>query len=145
MRNPNLLQLLIKYQNSFSKSSHDLGRTSIIEHTFNLVPDTRPIKQPPYRLPLAKRQEAENEIKAMAEMDLIEHSTSPWSAPAIMVPKKNGKLRLCVDYRRLKKITIPDSQPLPHIGDSLDALGGAKWFNFGFKNGVSPGQYRRAR
>ena len=124
-----LKQLLIKYQNSFSKSSHDLGRTSIIEHTINLVPDTRPIKQPPYRLPLAKRQEAEHEIKAMAEMDLIEPSTSPWSAPAIMVPKKNGKLRLCVDYRRLNKKTIPDSQPLPHIGDSLDALGGAKWFS----------------
>ena len=65
----------------------------------------------------------------MAVMDLIEPSTSPWSAPAIMVPKKNGKLRLCVDYRRLNKKTIPDSQPLPHIGDSLDALGGAKWFS----------------
>ena len=50
-----LKQLLIKYQNSFSKSSHDLGRTSIIEHTINLVPDTRPIKQPPYRLPLGRK------------------------------------------------------------------------------------------
>ena len=46
---------LIKYQNSFSKSSHDLGLTSIIEHTINLVPDTRPIKQPPYRLPLGRK------------------------------------------------------------------------------------------
>ncbi|MEW8547073.1 MAG: retropepsin-like aspartic protease, partial [Candidatus Thiodiazotropha sp.] len=67
-----LKQLFIDHQNTFSKSSHDLGRTSIVEHKINIIPGTKPIKQQPYRLPLAKRQEAENEIKAMAEKDLIE-------------------------------------------------------------------------
>ena len=122
-------QLLIKYQDTFSRSSHDLGRTTLVEHHINLVPGTKPIKQAPYRLPLAKRREAEKEIQMMADRDLIEPSTSPFSSPAIIVPKKNGGIRFCIDYRRLNKVTIPDSQPLPHIGDCLDALGGSKWFS----------------
>ena len=55
-------QLLIDNQNTFSKSSHDLGRTDLVQHTIYLVPGTKLIKQHPYRLPLAKRKEAENEI-----------------------------------------------------------------------------------
>ena len=124
-----LKQILTKYQNQFSKNAHDLGRTTLIEHHINVQPGTKPIKQQPYRLPLAKRQDAEKEIKAMAERDLIEPSTSPWSSPAIIVPKKNGGIRFCIDYRRLNKVTIPDSMPLPRCDDSLDALGGSKWFS----------------
>ena len=120
--------LLINYQNQFSKDSHDLGRCTLLEHHIDIVPGTRPIKQQPYRLPLTKRRDAEVEIAAMAERDLIEPSTSPWSSPAIIVPKKNGGIRFCIDYRRLNKVTIPDSMPLPICDDSLDALGGSKWF-----------------
>ena len=101
----------------------------LVQHTIDLVPGTKPIKQYLYRLPLAKRKEAENEIKAMAEKDLIKPSTSLWSSSAIIIPKKNGGIRFCIDYRRLNKVIIPDSQPLPRIDDSLDALSGAKWFS----------------
>ena len=80
--------LLINYQNQFSKDSHDLGRCTLLEHHIDIVPGTRPIKQQPYRLPLAKRRDAEVEIAAMTERDLIEPSTSPWSSPAIIVPKR---------------------------------------------------------
>ena len=124
-----LKQLLVDSQNTFSRSSHDLGRTSLVEYKIDLVPGTRPIKQAPYRLPLAKRQDAEKEIKLMAEKDLIEPSTSPWSSPVIIIPKKTGGIRFCIDYRKLNKVTIQDSQALPRIDDSLDALGGAKWFS----------------
>ena len=124
-----LKNLLIDYQKQFSKDSHDLGRCTLLEHHINVVPGTKPIKQQPYRLPLAKRRDAEAEISAMAERDLIEPSTSPWSSPAIIVPKKNGGIRFCIDYRRLNKVTIPDSMPLPRCDDSLDALGGSKWFS----------------
>ena len=106
-----LKQFIVNHQNQFSKNSHDLGRTTLLEHHINIIPGTKPIKQQPYRLPLAKRRDAENEIKAMAERDLIEPSTSPWSSPAIIVPKKNGGIRFCIDYRRLNKVTIPDSMP----------------------------------
>ena len=64
----------------------------------------------------------------MTERDLIERS-SPWSFPAIIVPKKDGDIRFCIDYRRLNKVTIPDSMPLPRCDDSLDALGRSKWFS----------------
>ena len=124
-----LKDLLIEYQNQFSKDSYDIGRTTILEHHINVKPGTKPIKQQPYRLPMAKRRDAENEIKRMAECDLIEPSTSPWSSPAIIVPKKNGGIRFCIDYRRLNKVTIPDSMPLPRCDDSLDALGGSKLFS----------------
>ena len=72
-----LKQLLIDSQNNFSRSSHDLGRTSLVKCKTDLTPGTRPIKQALYCLHLAKRQDAENEIKLMAEKDLIEPSTSP--------------------------------------------------------------------
>ena len=116
-------QLLIKYQDTCFRSSHDLGRTTLVEHHINFVSGTKPIKQAPYRLPLAKRTEAKKEIQMMADRDLIEPSTSLFSSPAIIVPKKNVGIGFCIDYRRLNKVTFPDSQPLPHIGDCLDALG----------------------
>ena len=71
----------------------------------------------------------ENEIKLMAEKGLIEESFKSWSSPVIIVPKNSGATGFCIDYRKLNKVTIQDSQALPRIDDSLDALGGAKWFS----------------
>lgn len=65
----------------------------------------------------------------MAEKSLIEPSYSAWSAPAVLVPKRDGSMRFCIDYRRLNQLTVPDSHPLPRIDDTLDALGGSKWFS----------------
>ena len=121
--------MLVEYQNQFSKDSYDIGRTTLLEHHINIVPGSRPIKQQPYRLSLTKRRDAETEIKHMAEQVLIEPSTIPWSSPAITVPKKNGDIRFCIDYRHLNNVTIPESMLLPRCDDSLDALGGSKWFS----------------
>ncbi|MCG8045657.1 MAG: reverse transcriptase domain-containing protein, partial [Candidatus Thiodiazotropha endolucinida] len=121
--------LLYEYKDQFSKSSHDLGCTNLVEHTIKTIPDCKPVKLRPYRIPIAKRDFAENEIKAMAEKGLIEPSYSAWSAPAVLVPKRDGTTRFCVDYRRLNQVTIPDSHPLPRIDDTLDALGGSNWFS----------------
>ncbi|MEW8544975.1 MAG: reverse transcriptase domain-containing protein [Candidatus Thiodiazotropha sp.] len=124
-----LRSLLYDYKDQFSKSSHDLGCTNLVEHTINTLPDCKPVKLRPYRIPLAKREFAENEIKAMAEKGLIEPSHSAWSAPAVLVPKRDGTTRFCIDYRRLNQLTVPDSHPLPRIDDTLDALGGSCWFS----------------
>ena len=121
--------LLYEYKDQFSKSSHDLGCTNLVEHTIKTLPDCKPVKLRPYRIPLAKRDFAENEIKAMADKGLIEPSHSAWSAPAVLVPKRDGTTRFCIDYRRLNQLTIPDSHPLPRIDDTLDALGGSCWFS----------------
>ena len=71
----------------------------------------------------------ESEVKAMAENGLIEPSYSAWSAPAILVPKPDGSLRLCVDYIRMNELTVPDSHQLPRVDDTLDALGGSTLFS----------------
>ena len=101
----------------------------MVEHIIKTLPDCNPVKLRPHRIPLAKRDFAENEIKTMAKKGLIEPSHSAWSAPAILVPKRDGTTRFCIDYRRLNQLTIPDSHPLPRIDDNLDALEGSCWFS----------------
>ncbi|KAL5004068.1 hypothetical protein ScPMuIL_017524, partial [Solemya velum] len=82
-------KLLEKYQQAFSKNSGDIGHTTLVEHKID-VGDTQPIKQHPYRIPLAKREQAEQEIDEMAKKNIIEPSDSPWCSPIIMVPKGEG-------------------------------------------------------
>ena len=121
-------QLLIKHQNIFSRDSGDIGRTHIVEHTIE-TGQNQPVKQAPYRVPLAKRLAAEQEIKDMSEKGIIEPSISPWSSPVVMVTKPNGSIRFCCDFRKLNDCTVKDSQPLPRIDDTLDALSGSAWFS----------------
>ena len=64
----------------------------------------------------------------MMEQGIIRPSSSPWASPIVLVKKKNGKMRFCVDYRKLNKITKRDAYPLPRIDEILDSLGKAKWF-----------------
>ena len=87
------------------------------------------MKPRPYRIPLAKRDFAEQEIKAMADKGLSEPSHSAWSAPAVLVPKRDGTTRVCIDYRRLNQLTIPDSHPLPKTDDTFGALRGSCCFS----------------
>ena len=120
--------LLLKFQDSFSKSPTDIGRTELIEHTID-TGQAPPIRQHPRRIPLSKIQEAEAEIEKMAEQGIIEPSTSPWCSPVVLLRKKDSSIRFCIDYRMLNHHTIKDSHPLPRIDDTLDALCGAKWFS----------------
>ncbi|KAG8176259.1 hypothetical protein JTE90_021356 [Oedothorax gibbosus] len=64
----------------------------------------------------------------MQSNDIIEPSSSPWASPIVLVRKKDGKTRFCVDYRRLNDITKKDSYPLPRIDETLDTLVGNRWF-----------------
>ena len=121
-------EFILKNANLFSKDDGDLGRTNIVEHTID-TGDSKPIKLPPYRIPLAKRLAAEKEIAKMAEQGIIEPSTGPWSSPILMVMKPDNTIRFCCDYRKLNSVTRKDSQPLPRIDDTLDALAGSKWFS----------------
>ena len=121
--------LILEYSDQFSRSSHDLGSCSIEQHTIRLKPGTKPIKQRPYRIPLAKQEAAQQEIKLMAEKGLIEPSTSAWCSPVVLVPKKSGSIRFCIDFRRVNEASLPDCHPLPRTDDTLSALGGGVWFS----------------
>ena len=76
-----------------------------------------------------KREEAGRAVDEMLKDGIIEQSTSPWSSPIVLVRKKNGTTRFCVDYRKLNNITRKDSYPLPRIDDTMEALQGATWFS----------------
>ena len=121
-------KLFVKHESTFSENDNDLGRTGIITHRIPTA-EAHPIKQPLRRLPVHMQDEAAKQINEMIEKDVIQKSSSPWASGIVMVEKKDGSKRFCVDYRRLNDITIKDAYPLPRIDDSLDQLSGAKWFS----------------
>ena len=123
-----LERVLCEYADVFSQGDHDLGRTSLVKHTINTA-NHAPIKQPPRRVAPAKREEMQRLVEEMAAQGVIERSDSPWSSPVVLVGKKDGSQRFCVDYRALNEVTVKDSYPLPRIDDTLDALGGVQWLS----------------
>ncbi|MCG8048838.1 MAG: RNA-directed DNA polymerase, partial [Candidatus Thiodiazotropha taylori] len=131
-----LQQFLIKHQDIFSKNSSDIGHTTLIEHHID-VQNAKPVKKIPYRIPLAKRKIAEQEIQKMVEDGIIEKCPrSAWNAPVVMVTKPDNSIRFCCDFRGLNEVTVKDCQALPRIDDSLDALSGSKWWScLDMKNG----------
>ena len=102
------------------------GCTDVAEHTID-TGAARPVKLPPYRLPHAHRETVQREIEEMLEAGIIEPSQSEWSAPIVLVKKKDGTLRLCVDYRRLNSVSKSDAYPMPRIDDLIDQLGEARY------------------
>lgn len=90
---------------------------------------TRPIRQRPYRTPLHKRSIIEEQLQDMLDNGVIQPSQSPWASPITLVPKKDGTLRFCVDYRKLNAVTKKDAYPLPLIQDIFDQLEGAQLFS----------------
>ena len=113
----------------------DLRQVEIIKHKIN-VGDATPIKQPPYRVPLAKQRLIDEEVEKLLVKEIIRPSCSPWSSPIVLVSKPDGSTRFCIDYRKVNSVTKKDAYPLPRIDDTLNALGGAKYFTtLDLKNG----------
>ena len=101
----------------------------LIQHHID-VQNAKPVKKVPYRIPLAKRKVAEQEIQQMATDGIIEKCPqSAWNAPVVMVTKPDQSVRFCCYFRGLNEVTVKDCQPLPRIDDSLDALSGSKWWS----------------
>jgi hypothetical protein len=123
-----LEEFVTEYQDVFATKSGDYGRSNKVYHRIG-TGDARLIRQPPRRLPLAKQAEVNDMLEDMKERGVIEESDSPWSSPVVLVRKKNGDLRFCVDYGKLNAVTKKDCFPLPRIDDTLDTLAGAKWFS----------------
>ena len=123
-----LSQLLQKYAHLFASKKEELGRTNIVKHAI-YTEEVPPIRQKFYRTSPKEQEHIDNEIQEMLKHNIIRPSTkSEWASPVILVPKKNGKLRFCVDYRQVNKVTKKDNYPLPRIDEILDSLGKAQWF-----------------
>jgi len=105
-----------------------LGVIRATQHAIVTPPDALPNRAQPYRTGPFKRQIIADQINQMLKLNVIAHSHSDWASPVVIVPKKTGKARFCVDYRRLKNITKKDGYLLPRMEDCLDSLGDAPVF-----------------
>lgn len=123
-----LLNLLHAFRSSFDCQQAPLGRTSTVVHHIDTGTHA-PLRQRPYRVSASERGIINEHVEDMLQRDVIRPSQSPWSSPVVLVTKKDGSLRFCVDYRRLNKITRKDVYPLPRIDDALDCLHGAEFFS----------------
>ncbi|CAF3221850.1 unnamed protein product [Rotaria sp. Silwood2] len=117
-------QLIHKFPDVFNEQP---GRTKKLQHQINLVSDAQPFNSPPFRYAPTRKQVIEQNLNEMLDQGIISPSTSPWASPVILVPKKDGSLRFCIDYRKLNAVTIRDAYPLPRIDDTLDSLQQAKF------------------
>ncbi|XP_067945087.1 uncharacterized protein [Watersipora subatra] len=124
-----LAHLLTRYQDVFSNYDGDVGRTDRIAHSIPLMEGARPVRQPPHRLGPLKEAEADKQVQELLEKGLIEPANGAWSSPVVMVRKKDGGWRFCIDYRQLNAVTQQDAYPIPRIDESLDALAGSRFFS----------------
>ncbi|KAJ8652127.1 hypothetical protein O0I10_012232, partial [Lichtheimia ornata] len=120
-------ELLEKYQDCSVKHA-GLGRVNAVSHEIKTTTDT-PIKSKPYRLTWSEETQLRKELDHLLELGLITPSQGEWTSPVLFVATKDGSLRLCVDYRRLNKITVKDHFPLPFIEELVDSMGGARYFS----------------
>ncbi len=113
-----LAPAIYEFRDVFSSGPTDLGRTGLVKHSID-TRDQRPIRLLPCRLPITKPEIEKEEVPCQ----------SSWASPVVLVTKKDGNTRFCVDYRKLNDVTRKDAYPLPRIDDTLDALCSSKYFN----------------
>ena len=122
-----ILSLFIEFQDVFSKHPNDLGQTSLVEHRIN-TSDEIPITRPDRRVPPNIIPEVKHVLENWLKEGVIEPSDSPYASQMVIVRKRSGEIRVCVDYRGLNKKTFKDAFPLPRIEECIDSLHGAKYF-----------------
>jgi dUTPase len=123
-----LAELLNEYSDVFSTGSKDIGHTTLTKHDIETV-DEKPVKFPPRYMSQEKQDDANAQIQQSIETGIARPSNSPWAAPVVMVRKKDGSYRMCVDYRSLNDKTIKDAYPLPKIQEVLDTLSGSRLYS----------------
>jgi hypothetical protein len=105
-----------------------LGTVKATSHRIEILPGAKPIHSQPYRAGNRARAAEKEEIEKMVAQGVIEPATCEWASPIVLVPKPDGSLRFCVDYRKLNAITVPDTRPLPRMDECIDSLGEAVIF-----------------
>ncbi|KAJ4763928.1 polyprotein [Rhynchospora pubera] len=125
---PDILSLLKQYSDVFAEP-HNLPPHRTIDHQIPLLPNTSPINQRPYRHSYFQKLELEKIIEELLANKFIQHSSSPFASPVILVKKKDQTWRMCIDYRKLNSCTEKNRYPIPMIEDLLDELNGSKVFS----------------
>ena len=123
-----LLDFLKEHHAAFALEEGERGETDLVELHID-TGEAEPRRCPPRRMPFTVREEVAKQLDKMQAAGVIEPSISPWSSPVVMVRKKDGTHRFCVDYRQLNAVTKADTYPLPRIDDLLDQLGRCQFFS----------------
>ncbi|GFU79481.1 retrovirus-related Pol polyprotein from transposon 297 [Trichonephila clavipes] len=123
-----LSELLRKFSGLFTKTDKSTAAKTNVKHRI-FTGDHAPINQRAYRVSPTERRIIHEEVQKMLDEGIVQPSESPWSSPVVLVRKKDGSWRFCVDYRKLNSVTKKDVYPLPRIDDTLDCLKGAKFFS----------------
>jgi hypothetical protein len=121
--------VVIEFPDVFLEELPGMPPDRDIEFVIELKPGTAPIYKTPYRMATPELAELKEHVKELLEKGFTCPSSSPWGAPVIFVPKKDGTQRLCVDYRALNEVTVKNKYPLPRIDDMFDQFRGACVFS----------------
>jgi hypothetical protein len=121
--------VVCEYPDVFPEELPGMPPDRDIEFIIELIPGTAPIAQRPYRMNPQELIELKKQLDDMLRKRLIRPSASPWGSPIIFVDKRDGTIRLCVDYRKLNDVTIKNKYPLPKIEDLFDQMNGARVFS----------------
>ena len=123
-----IVEFIQEYDDMFSRGTFVMGRTTLVEHSID-TGQNRPIRQALRRHHHAHLDEIDRQVDELQESGFVEPAASPWASNVVLVRKKDGSYRLCIDYRQLNAITYKDSYPLPHIDTCLGSMDGAVWFS----------------
>jgi hypothetical protein len=123
------LQVVCDFPEVFPDEIPDVPPKREVEFSIDLVPGTKPVSMTPYRMSASELAELKKQLEDLLDKKFIRPNVSPWGAPLLLVKKKDGSMRLCIDYRQLNKVTIKNRYPLPRIDDLMDQLVGARVFS----------------
>jgi len=123
------LQVVCDFPEVFPDEIPDVPPEREVEFSINLVPRTKPVSMTPYHMSASELAEMKKQLEDLLEKKFVRPSVSPWGAPVLLVKKKDGSMRLCIDYRQLNKVTIKNRYPLPIIDDLMDQLVGPRVFS----------------
>ena len=123
-----LSKVLTQYAYVFSIHDTDLGRFSAVKHSIN-TRDTNLIRQKMWRIPLGFENEEKVHPNSLLTASMIRPLSSAWASPPVLVRKKDGRVRFCIDYRALNETTVKDAFPLPNIEECSDTLEGTEFFS----------------
>ena len=118
--------ILNEFDDLFMKRKADIGRCTIAKHTIEVEPGAVPHREGARRMSPEKAERANQEVRSLLALGMIQPSLSPWASGIVMVKKKSGELRFCCDFRPLNEVTIKDAYPLPRIDENLARLGNAE-------------------
>jgi hypothetical protein len=121
--------VVAEYPDVFPEDLPGLPPNRQVEFKIDLMPGTTPIAKAPYQLAPSELQELMKQIQELMDKGFIRPSSSSCGAPILFVKKKDGTMRMCIDYRDLNKVTIKNMYPLPRIDDLFDQLQGSRYFS----------------